>query len=810
MNRSRRHPAPIPPAWHVVAALALLAAGCRFAPPAGQAPPAETSERLVEPALSAPVTLITDPNGIPHLQAANLSDLYFAWGWVTARDRLWQLEMTRLEARGRSHEWLGNSALRADGGAQLFRFGERAKAIWERDRANPDVRLALERYAAGINARIAEVREGRSPLPPEMTHLRCEPRDWRPEDSVMTLLGLGITLDLDLPELSEAEDVRGHGLAWTVARRRFEGRWIYDTIPDSAAARMWGEAHAVAPPRGGAGAALAPPLLAQARATLGALRAADSGEDSRASDCMVVGAKRSASGFPLLANDPHLSLLAPGYLHLLHVSVAGQCEAIGAAVPGLPAIVSGRNRRCAWGVTALGADVADVMADSISRNGRRVLWHGHWVPIEAHPYRMTFRLLGIPIPVLGQLRRYTPEGPVMVFEPRHGRALSLRWSAFEDARISLSRLVGVERSNSAGELAERYRSLVTPTINLMAADVAGDVRYQACGLIPRRLSDPGPGPLPGGGLAPWPGYIPADSLPSWHVPPTRFAVNGNNRPLAHYPYVLPRFDWAQDRAWRMAERLGGDASLTGADLASVQNDVHSRAAERFLPWLIACADSLRDSLDAREHAALDTLRSWDLMARRSRVAPTLYRAWLGALTRRSRTDGLPGLTLAALEGRAPDALRAPGAESPERASLAAVRALALALDTLATRLGPDLSNWNWARAHQAHFRHELAARSRGRDPRWEPPLTPVDGDNSTPCVGPSRLPWSIEVSHAPVFRHVVDLGNPRWSWGVVPPGNAAGATDQLDRWANHGYVPLILDWSLLTAAGADRVTLAPR
>jgi hypothetical protein len=124
------------------------------------------------------------------------------------------------------------------------------------------------------------------------------------------------------------------------------------------------------------------------------------------------------------------------------------------------------------------------------------------------------------------------------------------------------------------------------------------------------------------------------------------------------------------------------------------------------------------------------------------------------------------------------------------------------------RLGPDIAGWSWARSHRAHFRHILAAAG-GRDARWEPPLTPVDGDNSTPCVGPSRLPWSFEVTHAPVFRHVVDLANPLWSWAVVPPGNAAGGQDQLDRWANHGYVPLYLDWALVAASRPDSLILVP-
>ena len=796
-------------------ALALAGAGCRSQPRVSPA------DAVARPVLApGEASALTDRYGITHVRALDLPTLYFAWGWVTARDRLWQLEVTKLRAEGRFHTWVGNDALRGDGGAQLFRFRERAAAIWARERANPEVREALESYAEGINAYLQQIRIGRAPLPAEFSRLGRQPLEWRPEDSIMTLLGLGITLDLDLPELSEADDIRAHGRDWEIARRRFEGGWIYDTIPDSASARMWGAVAAGAPrgPDGGAGEAgraveaaarSRAAGLAEARSNLAALRGDPGGEDARASDCMVVGARRSASGAPLLANDPHLSLRAPGYLHIVHLSVPGVCEAAGAAVPGLPAIVSGRNLTCAWGVTALGADVADVVADSVSHDGRRVLFRGRWVPVESHPYRMTFRALGVPLPVLGQVRRDTPEGPVLAWDPSHGHALSLRWSAFQDDRITLARLLGIERSTSAAEIAARYRTLVTPTINLMAADVGGDTRYQTCGLIPRRLSDPGPGPLPGGGASDWPGFVAADSMPAWRVPSSGFAVNGNNRPLSHFPYALPRYDWGHDRALRMAQRLAGAPHVTGRDLMSVQNDVYSRQAARWLPALIACADSVPGELSARDRAALDTLRAWDRLARRSRVAPTLFRAWWGALQRRSGTEGLPGLTFAALEGRAPEALRAPGGASPERPAIAAVRALEWALDTLSTRLGPDLSHWTWWRAHLAHFHHELATR-RGRDEAWEPPLTPEDGDNSTPGVAPSRLPWSLEVTHGPVFRHVVDLANARWSWTVVPPANRAGSDELLDRWANHGYVPLLLDWGLVEAAAVDSVEFSTR
>jgi penicillin amidase len=245
-------------------------------------------------------------------------------------------------------------------------------------------------------------------------------------------------------------------------------------------------------------------------------------------------------------------------------------------------------------------------------------------------------------------------------------------------------------------------------------------------------------------------------------------------------------------------------------MRSVQNDTYARAAERFVPLLMACADSLPALLTPRMRAALDTLRHWDFMARRGRVAPTLYRGWYGALTRRSRVEGLPGLMAAALAGRAPEALRAPGSESPERPALAAVAALDTALALLERRLGPDLASWTWSRAHQAHFRH-LPLGITEPAPFEVAPAIAEDGDNSSPAVGPSRLPWSADVTHGPAWRHVVDLAADS-SLGVVPPGNSGDARspharDHLSRWADHGYVPLYLEWERIEAVKESEVTL---
>ncbi len=770
-------------------------------------PPVHAGEPAGLPGLSAPASVLTDRWGVPHVRAANLPDLYYAWGWVTARDRLWQLAFTRASAQGRAHRWLGNAALQGDGAAQLFRLRERADALWVRDARDPELRMALERFSAGINERLRECREGRAPWPPELVALGERPEPWRPADCELLLLGLGATLDLDLPELGEATLLSRHGLAWFEARRRFESRWVFDTIADSVAgtARPAPARASVPHPPVPLAAAIADDA-ARVAARFPA-RASDGAD--RASNEMVVGAQRAARGRPLLANDPHLALTTPGAFHVVHLSVPGVLEAAGAAIPGLPAIVSGRSTRCAWGITALSADVIDVYADTVSADGARVRGPAGWTPVVRAPYDLAYRVLGIPLPVFGQERRYTPHGPVLSWDRAHHVALSARWSAMEDSRITMARMVGLERSRDAAEIAARFRTLVTPTINLAAADVDGGAIYQSCGLVPRRARDPGPGVLPGDGRHEWPGFIAADSMPAWRVPAAGFAVNANNRPVhARSPYAWPRYTFPQDRAARMAERLAGDRSLTAQDMMSVQNDVVSRSAARQVPALLAAVAPLAGRLSARECAALDTLRTWDHAMRRSRVAPTLARSWWGAYLRRARLENLPGLALATLTGEAPDTLTFRGAHESRGAS--AVAALGTALDTLAARLGPDLSRWTWGRAHRAHFAHALAGRG---GERFEPPLTPEDGDGSTVSVGGSRAPWDFEVSHGPAFRHVVDLADSLTSWIVIPPWNAADgaghSADLRERWASHGYVPLRMDWARIEREAAARVTFAP-
>ncbi|NOT34924.1 MAG: penicillin acylase family protein [Candidatus Eisenbacteria bacterium] len=765
--------------------------------------------------VGATVRIVTDRNGVPHVSAQSLADLYFGWGFVTARDRAWQLEHLRRSAHGTMWEWFGNRSLRADGGAQLFELPERASTLWARDRADSNVRSALESYVAGINACFALNRAGAIPWAPEFTTLRRYPTDWVPEDVYIDILAQAFVLDFDADEFDEADELKTGGLERFEARRRFEGEQVYTTIPDSAARRLYGapdSQHVAvwsAAPR-----PIAPALamlVARARADLAPWVAPLRDPEQRASNVFAVGANRSASGRPLLANDPHLPLGAPGTLYAVHLHcTAAGLDAIGAGAPGVPVLVSGRNRAMAWGLTTLSADLVDVYADTISSDGSRVRFGDGWVPVREGDYRMRFRALGVfDLPTFGQKRRYTPHGPVVAWDRKSRLALSVKWAG-SDSSFTLRELVGIERETDARRGARRFGTLVRPAFNWVVADSQGHVEYQVAGALPRRNFRPGPGPLPSDGRHEWSGERIGDHLPHWEVPSHGFVANGNNLPIgAAYPERLPRYDWLQDRALRIAERLSALETVSLDDLERVQGDRFSRPSQRVRPRLVACADSIWNSLGAREREAVDSLRRWDGLAQRDRVGPTLYRAWYGAFLRRSGFEAVPGLALAALDGRAPEALRRPGTDSLERAAVAAVAALDTALARLTAHLGETLSTWTWERAHRARFKHELA----WRDSAFAPPSQVMDGDNSTPSVGASRLPWSTTVVHGPMWRHLVDLAVPGVSWAVLPPGNSGRgphARDLLDAWSNREYIPLHLDWSRIDELKESEWRLEPR
>ncbi len=785
---------------------------------AGQASSDRPDSTLVLPGLAAPARLLTDRFGIPHLWAASLGDLYYVWGLVTARDRLAQLEFLRRASQGELSAVIGNRGLKADGGARLLELKAQGVRLWRQVPTDSPAARALQRFCEGVNAWIDLHASARRPWPYELRLLGMRPARWGPEDVMSVVLAQGILLDLYLPQLDRAKGEKPAPPAPPDSLVRFLEGLTYETIPAAAAAALYGGSTPSgdaapgrpSPPRG---APIRPQgsdrLAHRARLEVERIRAgfAALGLAPGASNAFAVGSARSEKGSGLLANDPHLLLTAPAFWYAVHVTVPDTVDAAGLCVPGTPVLISGRNRELAWGITALSGQAMEIYADTLDKALQKVRWKNEWVPLRRSSFGLSYRVLGLPVPIPGMARRYTPHGPVLALDKKKRLAYSVRWAALEDS-VTLG-VIGLERSRTFEELRDRLAGLFTPTLNVVVADRSGELLYQVAGALPRRSYAMSAEPTPGGGDHEWSGLLEFSELPSWRPSRQEFVVNGNNRPVGTpYPHFLGYYDWSCERALRMAQRLAADSIMSIETMASVQNDVRSLQAERLTPLLLHHADSLSATLAPAERAALDTLRGWDYRIARGGTAPTLFRAWANLLARNLHLGNYSYAVAAALDGRAPELLSAvqPGA----RPAQVVVKALRDARQTLTKVLGPDPARWTWERAHRARFAHLLQWKKRD----LTPPLLPADGDGTTICVGPSGVPTRSTFAFGPSFRHVVDLAVEDSSWVVVPPGNwedqqAVHGRDQLVPWQRHAYTPLYLSWPCAESARESEWRLAP-
>ena len=506
------------------------------------------------PGLSAPVTVRRDAHGVPHIEAANLDDLLAAQGWVTASDRLWQMDMARRLPAGEAAEVLGSALMEHD------RF-ERTVCI--RDVAERLVRTMpaqqlqqLKSYARGVNAYVAQA-EQRGSLPAEFSLLMYKPAPWRPFDSVLVALSMSEMLDERWQRQSKLKR-------------------------EQVTARL------------------------QAR-----------GESS-------VNGAHTASGKPLLANDMHLDHGIPDiwYESELH---AGAFHVAGVTVPGLPWIAAGHNDHIAWGFTALGGDTQDVYMEQLNTGGEYKVFSGdgsaRWEPLRHEHERIRVRGgADIDLDV-----EHTAHGPVVTpVLPGEKRTLALRWTLYDDDVRGLP-LFALDSAGDWTGFRAALGAWWAPTLNVVYADDAGHIGYQAVGLIPVRAGGLQAVPIAPGAMPPtgatanpaqapvgeWTGMIPFEQMPSVLDPEGGIVATANARITPDgYPYQIT-LDWASPyRNERIWHSLVGKQRLSREDMIRLQTDVYAEVDQEIAQRFAYAIDhSAHPSARARE--AADLLRTWD-------------------------------------------------------------------------------------------------------------------------------------------------------------------------------------------------------
>ncbi len=659
------------------------------------------------------VTVRRDERGIPYVAAANDDDLFFAQGYATAADRLWQMDLLRRTARGELAEIFGTPALEEDKRHRTFGFAQVADA--EAAQANPQARALLEAYSRGVNAYIASL-DARS-LPPEFQLLQYTPRPWTPADSLVLIKlffeSLSSTWRLDvmraalgqlppekkaamLPEIS-AIDV----LVVGKDTRRVA------SVPAS---------NGVISTEGFQSLAKDFELMSRSLERVGLYS-----ENLAASNNWVVSGKHTASGKPLLANDPHLAASAPSIWHLVHLAAPG-LRVAGVTMPGIPGVIIGHNDRIAWGFTNVGPDVQDLYFETFDpANPRRYSTPAGWREAEIRKEDIKVRkgLVDTATDTVTLDVTVTRHGPV-VYE-RDGKRYALRWTALDPKLHNAGGFYQQNRARNWNEFKTALKGYTGPMQNMVYADTEGHIGYYAAGLVPIRKSGDGSVPYDGSkDDGEWASFIPFEKLPQLLDPPSGMIVTANQRIVGtDYPYFLTH-SWAQPyRARRILELLQQKKRMTADDFRSILGDTHSLAAATF----------------ARE--ASKALKGHSAFAGDQKLQDTVaaFDAWDGRLNADAATAPLVAQMRLAFRSKiisgalGPDLTRIFGWSNfdttldriitsqpadwlPSQYKTYADLFFACygeARQTLTKNLGADESKWLWGEMAKARFPHPLAA-----------------------------------------------------------------------------------------------------
>jgi len=746
--------------------------------------------------VEAPVEILRDAHGIPHIYARSLADVYFGLGFAHAQDRLWQMETSRRAGSGRIAEVLGAAGLELD---RLMRtLGLRRAAQANFERYDAETKRFLKAYAAGVNAFLAT-----DPvLPPEFWIARFTPEPWTEIDSIV----------------------------WTkVMALDLGGNWRNELLRMQLAGRLpLARIQELLPPYPGD----TPPAIRELkplyREAIASPAAPGSGGGSNS---WVVSGARTESGKPLLANDPHLALTAPPVWYFAHLSAPG-LNAIGATLPGVPGIVLGRNDRFAWGFTNTGPDVQDLYLEKVQPDGRYLAPDG---PREFTFIKETIRVRGAGAEELTV--RVSRHGPVVSDVQRAARAalpdrqvLALAWTALAEDDPTMQAVFRVPAAHDWPGFLAAARDYQAPQQTVTYADVDGNIGFIAPGRVPVRkpANDlKGLAPAPGWDARyDWAGSIPFEELPRVFNPAGGAVVSANHKILPPGYRHFITSEWQSPyRAGRIAELLEATPKHTRESFARMQADIVSPAVRELLPRLLATP-----AATPRARTALAKLAAWDGTMAAERPEPLIVVAWWRELTRAIYADDLGPAFTASWSTRAQfisDVLADRNGqghwcddrrtEKVEGCAEILADSLERALADLRKRYGDDPERWRWGDAHPAWSRHRPFSRV-----RWLAPFfdirTPTPGDAYTLNVGQSDFadesdPYASR--HAASLRAIYDLGDPQASVFIHSTGQSGNPlsphySDFTPRWARGEYVPMLTERARIEALGVRRLVLTPR
>ncbi len=732
--------------------------------------------------LSDKAVIQYDKYGVPHITATTDADLYFAQGFATARDRLWQMEYGRRLASGRLAEILGESKVEQD--FEVRRLGLHRSAVATYESLNNEMKRLSAAYAAGVNYYIKTHKDR---LPREFRELGYTPELWHPVDSLVIPLRMFWELSGSLEEelmLAKLVDEVGASKALEL---------VSEEPADPEVHLQWQEARRLIPEGFGRDGFT---ILANLREFSGTRRATR----SIGSNNWVIDGFKSASGVPILANDPHLALLNPPIWYEIHLTGPG-VNVIGSTFPGVPGVIIGHNEQIAWGVTNVGYDVCDLYAEEVDPNDSTSYIHKG----QSREFQTISEIIkykkGDSLRAVERGIRFTSHGPVVHEE--NGKVYSLRWTGHEPS-AEFRFLYLLNRASNVEEFKNALSYYHLGAQNFIYADVDGNIFYQPTGKVPLRSGAPYL-PLDGSsGDFEWEGYIPYDRLPSVLNPREHFIATANARPVDKaYPYYIGYFFDIGYRVRRIKDLLRAKQTLTFEDVRAIQADSYVLAAERLKPLLLDSLKQSRLTLSNRALEAAKIVEQWDNYASEDSTACTVFNKWLERISLNTLKDDLSDdsfeywasnsdiITVLLLRSEKPAALEHDWFDNTrttihETRHDIIARGLQEAIDELGFKYGYEMENWQWGKIHTITLTHGLGK----LDPRYNNGPFARSGSNDTvDNAGFSFFESDFESDSGPSLRMTVELKQ-----GVEHAVNAIPGGQSGNQESNHYEDQMVSFW----------------
>jgi penicillin amidase len=709
------------------------------------------------------VTIRFDDTGVPHIFAKNDFDLFYAQGYITAKDRLWQMDLQTRAAAGRLSEILGEVTLPLDQQSRRLGMSYGAEANLKMAMSDPHSNEALLGYTAGVNAYISQLTPKDYPV--EFKLLGYKPEPWQPINTMYMLEQMTLTLAGRSNEINMSNVLKKYGK--DVVDQLFPDYPMLQESPIIPVGTKW-DFNPLPIPREIAELETGD-SVSYSKKPAGTLPERQPKEEGIGSNNWAVGAEKSVTGYPILANDPHLDLSLPSIWYQVQLH-SPDMNVYGVSLPGIPSVIIGFNQNVAWGVTNVDADVFDLYKIKFKDDSRNFYWHGdQWRPTRKRKEV---------IQVKGRLKPYEEEvvythhGPVTESDNTAGKFpnLAIRWIGHEPGNSFIT-FYELNKAKNYDDYRLALTKYVGPAQNFVFADNSKNIAITVNGKLPLKYKEQGKFLLDGTNPShDWNGWIPADQNPFVKNPPRGFVSSANQSSTdPSYPYYINWSFAPSERGVRINERLNAMVNANADSLRMLQNDNFSVLARTILPKLL---DILHvTALSPAQRAAKITLSNWNYQNAPESVATTIFEEWMPMLRGAIWDDEFGSETepmdipsrdrTLYLILKQPDEKWFDNIHSPQKETLSDIvsGSFKAALDSLVARHGSMSPAWQWSRIKATEIRHL----SRSLKPFNAPPLTTGGG---------SSIVNATTKRKGPSWRMVVELGPTPRAYGIYPGGQS--------------------------------------